>query len=75
MGEGEKMFFPQQKFWKPLLAASKAEGIHFLDYPETRNLLCPEWSHLSKDQAVYYTNHLVSVLKQKGWFTTQMAVR
>lgn len=75
MGEGEKMFFAQEKFWKPLLSISKSDGIHFLDYRETKDLICPEWSHLSRDQAVYYTNHLVGVLKDKGWFNNQLANR
>lgn len=73
MGEGEKMFFPRAKYWEPLLTFSKAEGIHFLDYPETRDLVCPEWSHLSMDQAKYYTSHLAGVLRQKGWFENRMA--
>ncbi len=75
MGEGEKMFFPKEKYWQPLLSSAKADGVHFLDYKETKDLICPEWSHLSRDQAIYYTNHLVSVLKQKGWFSHQLAKR
>lgn len=73
MGEGEKMFFPRSKYWEPLLTYAKAEGIHFLDFPETRDLVCPEWSHLSRDQAKYYTRHLAGVLQQKGWFTGNLA--
>lgn len=75
MGEGEKRFFAKERFWQPLLTYTKTDGIHFLDYPETKDLICPEWSHLSRDQAKYYTHHLVRVLEDKGWFSNPIAQR
>jgi hypothetical protein len=75
MGEGEKMFFSREKFWNPMLSYAKADGIHFLDYAETKDLVCPEWSHLSRDQAKFYTHQLVRVLEEKGWFSNLMAIR
>lgn len=73
MGEGEKMAFPREQYWDALLAYTNAAGIHFADYPETARLICPEWSHLSPKDAVAYTQHLVKVLRQKGWFSHAIA--
>ena len=72
MGEGEKKFFPRNVYWDAMLDYVNAEGIHFLDYDDTKDLICPEWSHLSKEQAKGYTKHLASVLNSKGWFSKQL---
>jgi hypothetical protein len=74
MGEGEKMAFPREKYWDALLAYVNADGIHFLDDPLTAGMICPEWSHLSPKDARIYTRHLVSMLKDKGWFSDPIAV-
>jgi hypothetical protein len=66
--EAESAGFPREIYWDKLLAITKADGIHFKDYDETKDLLCPEWSHLSREQAVDYTLHLVKVLQNKEWF-------
>ena len=68
MGKGEQKFFPREKYWNALLEATGAEGIHFLDYPETKDLICPEWSHLSREQAIPYTIHFFKTLREKNWF-------
>jgi hypothetical protein len=67
MWQGEQMGFPRDAFWNKLLAVTRAEGIHFADYPETSGFICPEWSHLSPADAVVYTNHLINQMEQKGW--------
>ena len=73
MGEGEKKFFPRNVYWEPMLNYVNADGIHFLDYNETKDLICPEWSHLSRKQARGYTSHLASVHNSKGWFSEQLS--
>ena len=73
MGEGEKKVFPREKYWDALLAYTQTDGIHFTDYPETAQMICPEWSHLSPQDAKVYTRHLVKVLRDKGWFTHPIA--
>lgn len=65
---GEKMGFPRKKYWDRLLALTNCQGIHFEDYPETANMICPEWSHLSPKDAVIYTKELVRILaEEKDW--------
>lgn len=66
--EAEEKGYPRSQYWDRLLAFTNAPGIHFKDYPETAGLICPEWSHLSPEDAVVYTAHLVKQLGEKGWF-------
>ena len=66
--EAENMGFPRENYWNKLLDYTNTDGIHFKDFDETKDLLCPEWSHLSREQAIDYTIHLVKVLQNKEWF-------
>ena len=51
-----------------LLAATGCPGIYFKDYPAIAHLECPEWSHLSPEQAVVFTKNLIKILREeKGW--------
>ena len=74
MGDGEQKFFPREQYWDAMLNYVRADGIHFLDYEETRSLICPEWSHLSRKQAEGYTKHLAKVLNNQGWFSRQLTI-
>ena len=65
--EMENKMMGREKLWDPLLKITNTPGIHFKDYPETSNFICPEWSHLSHQDAIEYTKHLVNHLQQKGW--------
>ncbi len=65
--QGENMGFPRPAYWNRLLTSTHCEGIYFKDYPAIAHLTCPEWSHLSPDDAVTYTKNLVNILKEKGW--------
>lgn len=67
MWMGEQKGFPREKFWNKIVEQNKAESIHFEDYPETANYICPEWSHLSPEDAKIYTVHLIRQIEAKGW--------
>lgn len=68
MKVGENMGFPREKFWDPLLYVTECPGIHFMDYPAIAHFECPEWSHLSPQDAVVFTRHFIAILeKEKGW--------
>jgi hypothetical protein len=68
MGMGEKMGFPRDKFWNRLLAFTDCPGIHFTDYPSIAQFVCPEWSHLSPQDAIVFTKHFIDIIdKEKGW--------
>ena len=60
--------YPRSAYWERLLAFTGCKGIYFEDYPAIAHFDCPEWSHLSPDQAVIYTKNLIKILKEnKGW--------
>jgi len=67
MKEAERVAYPREQYWEKLLAYTKSAGIHYEDDPVTANMICPEWSHLSSDDAVLYTKALVHALQLKGW--------
>ncbi|MEJ7626479.1 MAG: hypothetical protein WKF35_06440 [Ferruginibacter sp.] len=58
----EEKGFPRKIYWEQLLKFTNTPGIHFLDYKETAHFQCPEFSHLSKSDAVLYTTHLIKTL-------------
>jgi hypothetical protein len=66
---GEQKKYPKEKYWNQLVAFTQTEGIHYLENPKTKDLTCPEWSHLAPKDAVTYTKQLVKSLEQKGWFS------
>lgn len=69
-GLHEPVSYPRAVYYDKLLEVTGSPGIHFLDYPDTKNFICPEWSHLSKPDAVKYTIALIKILEDKQWFKT-----
>ena len=65
--QGEQMGFPRTAYWDKLLAVTQCPGIHFKDYPAIANFICPEFSHLTPNDAVIFTKHFVNFLQEKGW--------
>ncbi|RYD74856.1 MAG: hypothetical protein EOP53_17500 [Sphingobacteriales bacterium] len=65
---GENMAYPREKYFDRLLQFTNSKGIHFLDYEATKNLPCPDFSHLSMADASLYTKELVRIMQaEKGW--------
>jgi hypothetical protein len=58
----EQHVFPRERCWEPLLAATHSQGIFYADYPATSHFVCPEWSHLTPQDAVKYTQALITQL-------------
>jgi hypothetical protein len=66
--QGENIAFPREKYWDKLLAYTNCPGIHFEDYSAIDHFVCPEFSHLSRPDAIVFTKSFVEILdKQKGW--------
>jgi hypothetical protein len=66
--EVERQTYPRAQYWDRVLTYTNTPGIHFEDYPEVAHIECPEMSHVSSEDAVAYTKHLVQVLSnEKGW--------
>lgn len=64
----EPIKFPREKYFDKLLGITGCKGIHFKDYPDMANFICPEWSHLNKEQGVLYTHALIKALQKEHWF-------
>ena len=62
--EMENKFTPRKGFWDRILAGDRASGIHFEDYVELKGFKCPEWSHLSREDATEFTKRLMPILKK-----------
>lgn len=68
MGAAEKRMYPRAQYWDRLLAHTRTPGIYFEDYPALNRFYCPEWSHLTKQGAVQFTQDLLPIVIQKtGW--------
>src|SRR5437868_3743561 len=70
----ERKSYPRNKYWDRLLAITNFDGIHFEDYPEIKNIKCPEGSHLGGDDRILFTNWLINALLQKGWKFNQQPI-
>jgi hypothetical protein len=65
--EAEQKLFPRKLYWERLLSVTGCNGIHFKDYEPIAHFVCPEWSHLSRPQAIVWTTNLIRILQEKGW--------
>lgn len=64
----ENKKFPRQQYWDQLLIQTHTPGIHYTDYPGMAGFICLEMSHLAPRDAIKFTEELVNILKEKGWF-------
>ena len=62
--EMERKFSPRAGFYDRMLAVTGAPGIHFEDHPELSAFDCPEWSHLTAEDAVRFSVALMPLLAE-----------
>lgn len=60
---GENMGVPRASFWNDLVKQANVPSYHFEDYNNLKGLICPEESHLSEEDAQYFTTELVKIMK------------
>jgi hypothetical protein len=60
--ELERRDFPRERYWGRLAGEVDAVAIHFEDFPALGAYQPPEWSHLSREDAVRFTRALVPIL-------------
>ena len=65
----ENKFLPRQTFWDSLTTLLPVPNYHFEDYPQLRDLTCPEESHLSKEDAEYFTKELANIMMKEQVIT------
>jgi hypothetical protein len=63
----ENRNFPRARTWDALLAATKAPGIHFADYPELQGYYLPEWSHMTRSEGARFTAALYGIIQRDFW--------
>ena len=63
--ELERERWPRDAYFDRLIRETGAVGIHFEDHEELRGFNCPEWSHLTRVDAVTYTRNLVPRIKEQ----------
>lgn len=56
--------FPREKYWDLLMQRVDAGGVHFEDHPQFMGLDLPEWSHLSRESAVRYTEAIYPLIQE-----------
>jgi hypothetical protein len=62
--EIENQIRPRKDYWDRLVEMTGAPGIYFADYPELSGFDCPEWSHLTRSDAVIFTNGLAKIYRE-----------
>lgn len=58
----EENFYCRDEFWDELEKQSGAKGYHFEDYKQLKDLDCPEWSHLSGEDADFFTAEIAKIM-------------
>jgi hypothetical protein len=66
--------FPRARTWEALLAATRAPGIHFKDYPELQGYELPEWSHMTREEGERFTAELYRIIRRDFWKETGPAL-
>jgi hypothetical protein len=56
--------YPRQTTWDVLLTKTGAAGIHFKDYRELQGYDLPEWSHMTRESAVRYTEVVYDIIEK-----------
>lgn len=63
--EIERERWPRETYWDRLLEVTGAPGIHFEDHEELMEFDCPEWSHLTRSDAVSFTRRLARIYRDE----------
>lgn len=62
---------PRERFYDSLLNVTNAKGYHYQDYPQLQSIdCCPEWSHLSAENADVFTRELVKIMQNDNLLPT-----
>ena len=63
----ENSMFPRARSWAALLAATRAPGIYFEDYPQLQGYYLPEWSHMTRAEGERFTAALYGIVMREFW--------
>lgn len=68
----EENFYCRDEFWDELVKQSGAKGYHFEDYEQLKRLDCPEWSHLSGEDADFFTSEVAKIMMKDNAIPTKI---
>ena len=60
---------PRAGFWDDLVKQTNSKAYHFEDYESLKHLECPESSHLSGEDADFFTKELLKIMKADNAIT------
>jgi len=66
---GENHGLPRADFWDDLVKQTNTKAYHFEDYEQFKDLICPEESHLSFNDAKYFTTEIAKLMKSDNALT------
>jgi hypothetical protein len=55
--------WPREAYFDRLVSETGAVGVHYDDHPGLSGFDCPEWSHLSRVDAVTFTRNLIPLIR------------
>lgn len=64
LAEREEQLAPRAATWDRLLRENNVPAIHFAEHADLAGFDCPEWSHLSAEDSVKFTQRLVPHLRR-----------
>lgn len=62
----ENEAFSRENFWQAIVDAAEVPAYHFEDYEALNQFYCPEWSHLTAQDAGTFTTELAKIMKKDG---------
>ena len=60
----EERLNPRARDWERLIKDTSVPSIYYEDFPELKDFVCPEWSHLSAGDSVEFSKRLVPHLRK-----------
>lgn len=58
----ESEVFSRENYWEEIVRKADVPAYHFQDYEKLNQFNCPEWSHLSAEDAATFTTELTRIL-------------
>jgi len=57
---------PKAQYWDRFAATTRAQTIHFADYPQLSSFECPDTSHIDSKDGPRFTRALLEILVERG---------
>lgn len=67
--DSEAQFAPRKEYWDELLKQAQVKGYNYQDYAQLNHFDCPEWSHLSAEDADTFTVELAKIMMKDNALT------